>query len=130
MVIKNFEICPSDIKIAVKKIKYFHVKRNPKKFRKIPGYGLGPKKKQTYKKRMDKKRKKQLKTAKSAGFKKNKKICVAIGQYIYYPIILNILITGKIKVKYVNDKEEIYSLKVLKRLEENGKYIKQLLREE
>ena len=39
MVIKNFEICPSDIKIAVKKIKYFHVKRNPKKFRTIPGYG-------------------------------------------------------------------------------------------
>tara|TARA_X000000368_G_scaffold395542_1_gene363079 strand:+ start:191 stop:622 length:432 start_codon:yes stop_codon:yes gene_type:complete len=125
MVRKNFKICPSDITIAVKKIQYIQVKRKPREFRKIVGYGLGPKKKPTYKERMEKKMKKQIKNAKLAGFEKNKKICIAIGQYIYNPRIVNILITGKIKVIYFNTEERIYSLKMLKTMKENVKYIKQ-----
>ena len=78
---------------------------------------------------MDRKLKKQIKNAKKAGFKKNKKICIGIGQYIYYPTIVNILISGKIKVKYDENDEEIYSLKMLKILNERGKYIKQMIRE-
>ena len=68
---------------------------------------------------------KRSRNKKLAGFKKNKKICIAIGQYIYNPRIVNILITGKIKVIYFNTEERIYSLKMLKTMKENVKYIKQ-----
>ena len=69
------------------------------------------------------------KTFKYNLLKKNKKICVAIGKYLYYPSVVNILITGKIKVRYNYDDEEIYSLKMLKRMKENGKYITQMIKE-
>ena len=128
MVRKDFSQYLVDIVIDLKRPKYVQVKKKGKKIRTIPGYGEGPKKKPTYKQRMDRKLKKQIKNAKKAGFKKNKKICIGIGQYIYYPTIVNILITGKIKVKYYEDDEEIYSLKMLKRLKEHGKYIKQMIK--
>ena len=129
MVRKDFSQYLVDIVVDLKRPKYVKVKKKGKKIRTIPGYGEGPKKKPTYKQRMDRKLKKQIKNAKKAGFKKNKKICIGIGEYIYYPIIVNILKTGKIKVKYYEDDEEIYSLKILKRLKEQGKYIKQMIKE-
>ena len=129
MVRKDFSRYSLDIFVDLKKHKYVKIKKKAKKQRTIPGYGEGPKKKPTYKERMNRKLKKQIKNAKKAGFKKNKKICIGIGQYIYYPTIVNILITGKIKVKYYENDEEIYSLKMLKILNERGKYIKQMIRE-
>ena len=128
MVRKDFSQCPVDIIIDFKRPSYIKVKKKKNKLRKISGYGEGPKKKPTYKERMYRKNKKRIKKIKKAGFKKNKKICVAIGKYIYYPRIVNVLVTGKIKVRYCEDCEETYSLKVLERLNENGKYIQQLLR--
>lgn len=129
MVRKDFTICIDDVEIAIKKVRTFQVKKQGRKFRQIPGYGMGPKKKLTYKERMEKKIKKQINDAKKAGFKKNKKICVAIGKYLYYPSVVNILITGKIKIRYSYDDEEIYSLKMLKIMKENGKYLTQMIKE-
>lgn len=129
MVRKDFSKYLVDIIVDIKRPKYIQVKKKGEKIRIIPGYGEGPKKKPTYKERMDRKLKKQIKNAKKAGLKKNKKICIGIGQYIYYPTVVNILITGKIKVKYYEDDEEIYSLKMLKRLKARGKYIKQMIKE-
>jgi len=63
MVRKDFTICMDDVEIAIKKTRYIQVKKQGRKFRKIPGYGLGPKKKPTYKERMKKKMKKQIKDA-------------------------------------------------------------------
>ena len=70
------------------------------KNRTIPGLEK-VQKKPTYKERI--KKEKTIKT----GFKKIRKY-IGIGQYIYYPTIVNILISGKIKVKYDENDEYIH----------------------
>lgn len=64
MVRKDFTICMDDVEIAIRRTRYIQVKKQGRKFRNIPGYGMGPKKKPTYKERMEKKMKKQIKDAK------------------------------------------------------------------
>lgn len=82
--------------------------------------GQGPKKKVAFKQRMENKRKKKIKKAKMMGLKKDKWICVAIGQYLYYCKIINITIVGNIQVKYDGGNEEMYSLKNVKNMMDNG----------
>ena len=56
------------------------------------------------------------------GFINGKKICVGIGQCLYYCKVVKILINGKILVTYKNN-DYIYSFRDLKIMTNNGKYI-------
>ena len=85
-------------------------------------FGQGPKKKLTFKDRMVRNLEKQIKKAKKMGFINGKKICVGIGQCLYYCKVVKILINGKILVTYKNN-DYIYSFRNLKIMVNNGKYI-------
>jgi len=123
MVRKDFETCPIDIKIPLKKGK--NVKIEKKIWKKTfisDDFGQGPKKKLTFKDRMVRNLEKQIKKAKKMGFINGKKICVGIGQCLYYCKVVKILINGKILVTYKNN-DYIYSFRDLKIMTNNGKYI-------
>ena len=63
------------------------------------------------------------------GFKKNKWIYMAIGQHLYSCKFINITITGNIRVRYNGGDKEIYSLKNVKNMIDNGKRIQKLHKE-
>jgi len=125
---KDHETCPEDINISLKKHKRTRfIKTTKRKWQEKPGCGLGPKKKKSYKVRMKNNLEKKIKKAKKMGIREGKRMKVGIGKFIYNCEIMEIMLTGKVKVSYGYNDIEMYSFRNFKNMLEHAEYIKDVI---